>query len=256
MKINELYADLRSGWDDWIGFLANPNFIRTDHVITWDRFEKTWSGDIVAVNDLKVLAEKRQWSFQVAQDGALIQLYYAFNKRDGELDEATLGYYALPGAYEAAESQISDGEMQASSEDQDETGEEEIQLRAAEASSGYVLQHMYAYEAIEPDQAVAVRAIRIDYDRRFPESPIHHTCHIHFSGYPATRIAVDGIPTPRQFLEFVFLAFYPDVFRTRRLRDGGEFRNVAYVQAICSVAFPSTMKQLGNLVCHLSFPKY
>jgi hypothetical protein len=35
--------------------------------------------------------------------------------------------------------------------------------------------------------------------------------------HPGTRVPVDGVPTPRQFLEFVFACFYPDDYRKHRL---------------------------------------
>lgn len=248
MKINETFSDLRSAWVEWRSYLANQNFVRVNNTLEWPQFERVWTGDAVTVADLRALAEKRQWSFQIAEDGGLVQLRYHFGV-DGELEEATVGYYGrIPSedgddaeVHEAEEVALDTGRFERGTEGGEAVGDQEVSLE------------LYPYEGLGIDYEIA-RAVRIDYAREDLTHPTHHTCHMHLGGYPSTRICVSRVPTPRQFLELVFVLFYPDSFRKHRLSDTNEFKNQAHVRTIYAVGFADGLGAMAQLVPHLFVP--
>ncbi len=266
MKINDISSDLRSAWIDWREYLANPNYVRIDQAIGWPKFEKVWTGDAVTIADIRALAEKRQFSFQIAEDGALVQLWYECDV-DGELEDATIGYYALP--LEESGSDVADMEAeenreaefvesggtaevpQGANEGQSEVGEDFL-LSLEEVAER--LRATYPYEGIAYDERYSARAIRIDYRKKDPINPIHHACHMHISGYPDTRLCLSRVPTPRQFLELMFALFYPESFKGHRLNDANEFRDINHVHGIYAKGFPVELGALTKSLTHLFVP--
>src|SRR5215212_5825381 len=96
MRISDVHGMLIAVYTDWGGgILANPNFIRSNHEITWPHRERI---DVRAPAHIIELAEKRQYSFQTADDGSIIQMYYKFESNAGVVTAASLAYYGAPPA--------------------------------------------------------------------------------------------------------------------------------------------------------------
>lgn len=73
-----------------------------------------------------------------------------------------------------------------------------------------------------------VNWLRFDYDPSAKlKGFLHHDCHLHLSYFPNSRLAVKGIPNPKQFIEFVMSACYPDIYRDHRLDTSGKFKDIA-----------------------------
>lgn len=51
--------------------------------------------------------------------------------------------------------------------------------------------------------------LRIDYDPKRARGVLHHNSHIHLSGLPDSRFVVNGLLTPKQFIEFIMAYVYP-----------------------------------------------
>jgi hypothetical protein len=94
--------------------------------------------------------------------------------------------------------------------------------------------------------------IRLDYDTAAAAGLLHTACHLHLHGFPETRIPVDGVPGPRQFVEFIIAACYPDYYRMHRLESGNEPDN-ALIQTVnaCMIRLPGPRP----VILHLGLPE-
>jgi hypothetical protein len=94
--------------------------------------------------------------------------------------------------------------------------------------------------------------IRVDCDPKRQAGTLHAECHLHVHGAPSVRIPVDGLPTPRAFVEAIAAWFYPDKYRLHRQLDSDGWPSVdrctgevfphtcsAQVQRVGRVAFGS-----------------
>ncbi len=79
----------------------------------------------------------------------------------------------------------------------------------------------------EPE--IPVRWVRFDYVATGRGRLLHTDSHLHVSGLPRTRFAVAGVPTPKQFIEFVVSHFYP-AFYTLARRDGDQTFVAAHIR--------------------------
>jgi hypothetical protein len=91
VKVTDVYSSLTSLYNDWSGLLVNPNYIRNGTSITWANFIPMPITDPFYSDQVVKLSELVQYSFQVAEDGALIQIRYEYNKNN-DLDTASLSY--------------------------------------------------------------------------------------------------------------------------------------------------------------------
>jgi hypothetical protein len=94
MKINEAMKMLDSTFRDWQHLLANPYFIRKENTITWNKYESRFFENNVKLQDIINLIESQQYSFQFV-DGAIVQIYYQFDKKGEKLTGAKLAYYNI-----------------------------------------------------------------------------------------------------------------------------------------------------------------
>ena len=94
--------------------------------------------------------------------------------------------------------------------------------------------------------------VRIDYDDAAAAGVLHSACHLHLHGFPEARIIVDGIPGPRQFVEFIVAACYPNYYEIHRL-DGGNSPSQEAIKKInaCMLAVSGGAPAL----LHLALPK-
>lgn len=196
MRINELDSHMVSLLEQWPDFFANPNYIRQGNVVTWpDRMRI----DVESTPDLlRVLAEKRQFSLQVAADGSLVQLYYNF-RGNGVLAEASLGFFY------------------SGSERSSDLVNDQFSADALELEIGSVL-------PVGTDDGSKPSWLRIDYSPSAARDVLHYHCHMHAALSSDIRVPVRRIPTPKQFIEMIISWFYPETYRSHRLNEPDSFQ--------------------------------
>lgn len=218
MRISDVLGMLIAVYNDWGGILANPNFIRANHEITWpnrERIEVTEPADIIA------LAEKRQYSFQTADDGSLIQMYYKFESNAGVVTAASLAYYGAP----PSETQP------------DPSNEDNITQRLSIST-----------------EFPSPKWLRIDFDPASARGILHHECHLHLSSFPSSRLMVRGLPTPRQFVEFVLALCHSTNYENHRLDEAGAYRDRPHMDSINEHVFSCDENDLFGQLMHIRTP--
>src|SRR5437868_981385 len=96
MRINDVTGLLTSVVLDWDGMIANPNYMRNGNDISWNKYVPSFLSDPVTVNDIKYLVDERQYTFQIVEDGSLLQLYYSFSPDGDHVRSAKLAFYGYP----------------------------------------------------------------------------------------------------------------------------------------------------------------
>ena len=96
--------------------------------------------------------------------------------------------------------------------------------------------------------------IRIDYDLQGANGLLHHDCHLHIHGFPEGRVIVNGVPGPRQFVEFVIAMCYPDHYKVHRLNQDGNPDDPKTLQAINRCSQPPEATNSGPPMLHLALP--
>ena len=212
--------------------------------------------DVVRRNDVVWRGTSGQYSFQINVDNALLRLVYEFDSRGRTLRSASLGYYCskptvaadeLEDAQYSAYADAAAGSVGSAEElgtsgliamDSSDSTEEQIAALESEAQS----------EDIAP-----VSWLRIDYAPDQERGPLHAPCHAHFSGFIDARMMVNGVPSPRQFIDFILALAYPELFQRRlgasgNIEDEPRFRNLHETVPKCahSDSLP--------LMTHLRFP--
>ena len=169
MRISNVLRSITACHNDWSGFLINPRHIRKGHEISWDGRVAGIRKAVIRESDVLDMANKGQYTFQIAEDGSLIQLYYRFSRKTNQVDSARLAFYK-------------------------------------------------AYSDSDSIYNLPAAWMRIDYDPNAKERGIiHHGCHMHLSNFADTRFIVSGIPSPRQFIEFIIASAYPAKYAEHRL---------------------------------------
>src|SRR5438477_6777463 len=91
MKLSQAGDHLNRVWRDWRGTLANNESVVRGHLVCWSSYRPARLPDDIAFEDVARLASDRQYSFQIAKDGSLLQLFYDYG--DGRrVTNATLAY--------------------------------------------------------------------------------------------------------------------------------------------------------------------
>jgi hypothetical protein len=181
---------LSAAASDWRQFLWNPSFLRIGDEILWTNYSPNPFDDPVSPEGLAKLRAAGQYSFLLSDSSAL-QLQYRFANNGENLLGARLAFYKQPVGF-------------------------------AEESEG----PSPAKEQIVPleEYSRPVEWIRLDFDPMAARPVIHPAAHFHVGGLTDARIAVCGVPTPRQFIEFIILTFYPEKFSARRVDPRGRLR--------------------------------
>lgn len=230
-------SSLTSAFDDWDWLLANPRYARSQSRVAWDDFAHHMLPFRVMPEHLVELSETGQYSFQVA-DGSLFQLIYQFDPTGNVLLYGSLGFYrTLDDPFLSSEhepEQVGYEGVSDTSELDDKPGAPVEQARISET----------------------IPWIRLDYDPSAASGCLHPASHLHASIAETVRIAVAGVPTPKQFVEAVFSWFYPDQYRERHLLEDGQFGDPsrqADVNAIVAAigAEPDVLRAV-----HLLIPPY
>lgn len=245
MRINDVVGLLNSAYVDWSRFIGNPRGVRRDSIVTWTNRAPRMLDHPVMASDVVSLADEGQYTFQVIHDGSLIQMYYSFDRRGFQLQSARLAFYSavvdnkLINAYKRSISvgTISVYEQEFSDEIAlDEPDEVEKETQFGGLRNG------------------PVSWFRIEYAPQAAMGVLHHDCHIHFSTFPNSRFVVAGVPNPRQFIEFIMAFCYPELYRTHRLNNEGQYINLAKINSINSTCFPLTENVIFNQIAHFRIP--
>lgn len=233
MNVNEAVALCRVAYLEWHPHLANLRSVRNGSRITWSNERDIMIPAVPRRSDVFRLARRGQYSFQVANDGALIQVQYEYESGSGRLRKARLAYYWARAAKVVMEDEIDSTD--APDAGFTEANEEEDASSAVKDSP-------------------AVRWLRIDYDPAAAKGPIHAACHLQLVGFPDSRLIVDGVPTPTQFVEFIMAACYPALYRAHRLAENGQFRDVSRVRAMNNSCLPRIPAEAFPHITHLRIP--
>lgn len=220
MRLTDAIGQLTATVLDWDGLLVNPEYIRRGQTIIWQTYERPMLPEAVRFSDVATMAEARQYSFQLLTDGSLFQLYYRYENDNTTLANATLSYY----------------EGKSPSEDE---GEDENQ-----AENG-------------AEEQVFARWLRIDFNSTDPRCSLHNDCHLHISGLPGARAVLDGVPTPKQFVDLVMMWCYPDLYAERCLEGGvkGTYREAGRQDRVHENSFPFVNDVLFGQLIHLRVPR-
>jgi hypothetical protein len=150
--------------------------------------------------NIRDLVDDGQYSFQILEDGAIIQLSYLYNGKE-ELVSASLAYYS--------------------------TGTRDD---------------------------LPVGWYRIDYDPYAARNLLHSACHMHLGLFPNTRLVVNSVPTPRQFIEFVIASCYPEAYRRHRLDANGGFKDKIKMYSVNSPGFDLPQDEVWQMITHVRIP--
>ena len=199
MKIDATLECMKWASRDWHDLLVNPGFLRVDSQIAWTNFSRYGHSKPRTPADLRVLHETGQYSFGF-RDGSLAQVYYRFDPTADAVVEASLGFYRLLSAPRPpSDAEAGGGDLSATDD----------QVVPPSEDSGLV------------------EWLRVDYDPTAASPIVHAACHVHICGLSGARVAINGVPNPRQFFEFIVATFYPEDYDRKRLgRLGGSARRV------------------------------
>lgn len=252
MRINDVESQLVSAYIDWSSFIGNPRGIRKGSIITWTDYIPRMLNHPVMASNVTTLADEGQYIFQINEDGSIIQLYYAYDKYGDELQSARLAYYSamadnivmknLIKAYKYAVRLAELTETDAVLPDHDEN----LLIESAE-----VIEEETELRSLIDGP---VSWLRIDYDPVHARGVLHHDCHMHLSTFPYSRLVVAGVPTLKQFIEFIMAFCYPEVYEKHRLDDEGQYINASHLEIINSGCVPLKDHNVFRQMAHMRIP--
>jgi len=264
VTLSEVMTSLRAAYLDWEGVLVDPNYVRvSERKVTWGNDNGDYPGSPLTVSQVVRLTEAGQYSFRLAPDGALVQIHFEWSA-NGALSKAGLAYLAKRPLVDEPGQLFPDADELAAGEQPDEGEEDEAWHGEVDEDVKGVPVHDDDADlkmdlrdellvGLEEDEVAPW--IRFDYDPGAGKRGIlHHDTHLHFVGFPNTRVAVNGVPTPRQFIEFVMGAFYPSEYAAKRLDRDYLFRNQRAIENLNEVACPTMGATPLHLVAHLALP--
>ncbi len=283
MKLKQVFESLTSAYVFWGPHLLNRNFIELQNlegnVLCWQGYNPGHLPFRVTEAHLAKLVNEKQFSCQM-EDGSIFRFYYVFDRRGREIQSASLAFYAaITSTFEQEEKGVlpyQNGEGGKSVEENLKEGEKEIINELNE--SAYVLdatpgekalflsnyqEKNSELETILNEYNIAtsdfaserhVSYLRIDYAPHQSGGVLHHDCHLHISGFPYTRMIVSGLPTPKQFVEFIMAICYPDIYRGKRLNPTGMYANDNDIYSVNSPCFHAPPNTVYNQIAHLKIP--
>src|SRR5262249_3029105 len=96
--------------------------------------------------------------------------------------------------------------------------------------------------------------IRIDYEPIASRGVLHGERHLHISGFPQSRFLVRGVPTPKQFVEFIMVLRYPEVYHERRLNGEGKYADAEHMKNVNSLSIACESNEAFALMTHIVVP--
>lgn len=235
MRINEVRGLVNRALIDWQGTLIDANCNRYGRSISWTRQPRFVEEPVLSTHVLQLI-EDRQFTHQVTEQDevvGIIQIHYTFDRTERNVDSATLAYFGTMPT--STDSGMGDGDQI------DNKSSANNQLKNADNVSVY-----------------SVPWIRVDFAPKSMNGITHHACHMHLGGFPNTRIAVRGLPNPRQFVEMVMALFHPHIYRQHREASQSErqdlhadLRPLEMVNENCIIV---TDYPIVHHIAHLCFP--
>jgi hypothetical protein len=129
-----------------------------------------------------------------------------------------------------------------------------IQLYYSYDSKENLIGSNLAYISLNEDPNLPVGWLRIDYDPQNARGLAHPKCHMHWSLFPNSRMAIYGIPSPRQFIEFVICSFYPSIYQEKHLNEDGNYHDESRIRAVNSDCFSFTEESHFKYMSHFFIP--
>lgn len=231
MKITDVLGMLTSAYHDWGNLLLNPFYTRNGNIITWNNYQSLFFNEPVQVENVLKLIELQQYSFQVV-DGAIIQIYYAFEKNGNKLTGAKLAYYKIFNLDEFTEID---------------------ELSETDNNENLILL----------DNNATVSWLRIDYQPLLETTSsksvealgmLHSKCHLQISGFPNSRFPICGVPTPKQFIEFLMAFCYPEKYQKHRLDERGCYTNLNKIKSVNDIFIDFIDEDIFKLITHIKIP--
>ncbi|OYE04625.1 DUF2290 domain-containing protein [Nostoc sp. 'Peltigera membranacea cyanobiont' 232] len=254
MKINEALSMLNSAFIDWKNLLVNPCYIRNQNTITWNKYESLFFEDNVKLEDVIKLIESQQYSFQFVDDGAIVQIYYQFDKRGENLTGAKLAYYKIFNI-------LDDNEKSEIDEINDDTenGQSELdELEEFDPSEN--LPSLYGKNTVywfRIDYQPLIETVSLEKNKKeVIESTgiLHSKCHLHISGFPNSRFPVCGIPTPKQFIEIIIAFCYPEKYQKYRLDQQGNYVDLNCIKDVNKIIVDFDNDNIFQMMTHIKIP--
>nr|WP_319376035.1 DUF2290 domain-containing protein [uncultured Methanoregula sp.] len=239
MNLSETYQSLKTTLFDWPSTFINRRDKKDEdsHNISWNKYTRRERIIDIRRSDLIEIVKSGQYSFQIIEDGSVFQLYYQFNDYNQALCSANLAYYNTGGVtYDTfQEMQFSD---LYNGDDKSSSSDNKIDYK----------------EDLFEDPLIAW--IRIDYSPHDYCRPLHHSCHMHFSLFPNSRISLNAVPTPRQFIEFILAINYPDLYLVKRLDQKYEPNDPTRIADLNIPSFPRIDSSVYSVLPHISIPNH
>ena len=223
MRLSDAFSSITAAYDDWSHILINNSYIRNNHTISWINYEPIEMPSLVHRSDIAMLEGKKQYSFQIIDDGSILQLFYSYRNDDEILVKASLAFYHV-GILETT------------------FDKEGNSLLVVDSN-------------IENYDDPLIPWLRIDYSPETKHGPLHHSCHMHFGLFQHARIPISGVPSPRQFIEFIIAMCYPYHYESKRLDKEGEPLNLTSLRNINDSVFPETEGCVFDILPHLRIPR-
>jgi hypothetical protein len=240
MRLSELRHQLRTLFiGDWSGILLNPNYVQQGHIMTWNNYHSMMMPEPLTFKDVARLYTTGQYSLQLALDGSIFQFYYAYDQRNRVIQEARIAYYEANGSGMGAES---------SGVPPSETKDPEPPVEGPLPALDLQDTHYRGFDDRQP------RWFRIDFRSQSPKCVLHNNCHLHFGGFPGSRLVVAGLPTPRQFVEFVLCCCYSDIYERFRLDGTGKYLDERRIHSVNSTRIPVEPNPVFRQITHLRIP--
>jgi hypothetical protein len=181
-------------------------------------------------------------------------MYYQYDTRGNELKSASLAFYSS-----VSYDQLFDKDeniMRLPVTYQQDLGTDGIDIDSPDAD---ILSGEYGEETLDVPKLGTLRDgpvswLRIDYDPEHAKGVLHHDCHMHISAFPSARLVVAGVPTPKQFIEFIMALCYPEVYHAHRLNNSGQYINEGHIVTINSKCVPLTEHNVFRQMTHFRIP--
>lgn len=248
MKISEAYQHLHATYIDWSSFLTNRKYIRDNSRITWSERKPYVLDNPVMASDVAKLFEEGQYTFQIVEDGSLIQIYYNYNKSGDQLLAARLAFYST---------QTYDQKII-----KDALTLPEVPVLSSDLTEAEMLSDENVLDRIDSDyegniadlEDKPVSWLRIEYAPHDAKGVLHHDCHMHISAFPMSRFIVAGVPNPKQFIEFIAALCYPEAYAKHRLNEHGYYVNEAKIQSVNAICVPFIESKVFEQMPHFRIP--
>jgi hypothetical protein len=205
----------------------------------------------VMASHVSELFDEGQYTFQIIEDGSLIQMYYQYNSKGDELMAARLAFYSTrtdehKRKYISSLSEIVTIALPGIS------GSSAI----ADAESTFDDIYEDTTSKVNPNFFAdgPVSWLRIEYEPRAARGILHHDCHMHLSAFPYSRFVVAGVPTPIQFIEFIMSFCYSQIYKEHRLNEKGFYANSAKIASLNSPCFPIVDSVVFSQIAHFRIP--